>query len=257
MLRGTTRHLTRPCTVGHRTGEGVRLQRSQDAREDRVAAVSFWADYLGALVWEEMPTAWRFTDEQNVSLEREWREAVERDVNHPCIITWVPFNEAWGLGIVFTPEIFIPAVLFPEQIEFMKHMVDITRQLDPTRLVIDNSGWDHTTATDVVDIHHYLPTLKRAAELYQELENLYSYGWTLCRLLEPGINNNIFTLGEGFQGQPVLISEYGGFGWYNWEEPGDVVEAYRRHGTDPGPAPHRRILLHPVQRHVPGAERPG
>jgi len=186
----------------------------------------FWADVLGALVWEEMPTAWRFSAEQNAALEREWREAIERDRNHPSIITWVPFNEAWGLGIVVVPGIFIPAVLLPDRIEFMKHMVEMTRHLDSTRLVVDNSGWDHTEATDIVDIHHYLPTLEQASDLYREVQNLYGYRWSLGQILMHGYN--IFAPGEGYRGQPLLVSEYGGFGWYHWEEPGGVLEAYRR-----------------------------
>lgn len=186
----------------------------------------FWADFIGALVWEEMPTAWRFSAEQNAALEREWREAIERDRNHPSIIAWVPFNEAWGLGIVVVPGIVIPAVLLPERVEFMKHMVEMTRQLDSTRLVVDNSGWDHTEATDIVDIHHYLPTLEWASQLYRELQNLYGYRWSPGRILTYGCN--VFAPGEGYRGQPLLVSEYGGFGWYHWEEPGGVLEAYRR-----------------------------
>jgi len=188
----------------------------------------FWADFLGALVWEELPSAWRFSEEQNANLEREWREAIERDRNHPAVITWVPFNESWGLGIFIAPGIQIPVVLLPERIEFTKHMVQTTRELDPTRLVVDNSGYDHTGATDVVDIHQYLQRPEQEAELYKELENLYGYQWSVCRFLQ--YLNNVFSPGEAYRGQPILVSEYGGFGYYG-EEPEDLVEAYRR-GTE-------------------------
>ena len=57
----------------------------------------YWADALGLLVWEEMPSAYRFTQDSIERLTREWLEAIERDISHPCIIAWVPFNESWGV----------------------------------------------------------------------------------------------------------------------------------------------------------------
>src|SRR5947209_115505 len=57
----------------------------------------YWADTQGLLVWEEMPSAYRFTRASIERLCREWTEAVKRDVSHPCIIAWVPFNESWGV----------------------------------------------------------------------------------------------------------------------------------------------------------------
>ncbi len=57
----------------------------------------YWADRLGLLVWEEMPSAYRFTRTAIKRTVREWSEAIERDYSHPCIIAWVPFNESWGV----------------------------------------------------------------------------------------------------------------------------------------------------------------
>ena len=57
----------------------------------------YWADRLGLLVWEEMPSAYRFTLGSIDRLAREWTAALLRDVSHPCVVTWVPFNESWGV----------------------------------------------------------------------------------------------------------------------------------------------------------------
>ena len=57
----------------------------------------YWADKLGLLVWEEMPSAYRFTDRSVQRVSREWIAAIERDNSHPCIIAWVPINESWGV----------------------------------------------------------------------------------------------------------------------------------------------------------------
>ena len=57
----------------------------------------YWADRAGLLVWEEMPSAYRYTTKSIHRLTREWLEVLERDRSHPCIIAWVPFNESWGV----------------------------------------------------------------------------------------------------------------------------------------------------------------
>ena len=56
----------------------------------------YWADRLGLLVWEEMPSAYRYTTESIERFTCEWLEVIERDRSHPCIITWVPFMSRGG-----------------------------------------------------------------------------------------------------------------------------------------------------------------
>jgi beta-galactosidase/beta-glucuronidase len=200
---------------------GLRMhQKIEDPR------LLFWADMLGALVWEEMPSAHALGDSMREALEREWREAIDRDFNHPSIITWVPFNESWGVGLGI-----LPILVFQEAKDFVKQICRRTREWDPTRLVIDNSGYDHTSETDVVDVHHYLGTVERCAALYEELEDLYAYEWSPLRwilsLNAAESSQNVFTWEEGYSGQPVIISEYGGFGYYDVEGEGSLIENYR------------------------------
>ena len=57
----------------------------------------YWADKLGLMVWEEMPSAYRFTRTAVKRTVREWTEVIDRDYSHPCVIVWVPFNESWGV----------------------------------------------------------------------------------------------------------------------------------------------------------------
>jgi beta-galactosidase/beta-glucuronidase len=56
----------------------------------------YWADRLGYLVWGEMANAYEFDDGYVDRFNQEWMEAVRRDINHPCIVTWTPGNESWG-----------------------------------------------------------------------------------------------------------------------------------------------------------------
>lgn len=56
----------------------------------------YWADRLGFLVWGEMANAYEFGSDYIERMNSEWTEAVKRDLNHPCIITWTPNNESWA-----------------------------------------------------------------------------------------------------------------------------------------------------------------
>ena len=47
------------------------------------------------LVWSEMAAAYQYTDYAVEEFTKEWMEIVRQNYNHPCIITWTPFNESW------------------------------------------------------------------------------------------------------------------------------------------------------------------
>jgi len=55
-----------------------------------------WANKLGYLVWGEMASAYRFSEEYCARFSQEWIEAVKRDISHTCIVAWTPANESWG-----------------------------------------------------------------------------------------------------------------------------------------------------------------
>ena len=114
----------------------------------------YWCDKLGMLVWQDMPSGdrrgtdwsgqWKFleTDPQVRSEEsmknyyHEWGEIMSQLKNHPCIVAWVPYNEAWG----------------------QSRSVEVaawTAAQDPFRLVNTASGGNHFRVGDIIDQHHY------------------------------------------------------------------------------------------------------
>jgi beta-galactosidase/beta-glucuronidase len=105
----------------------------------------YWADVLGLLVWEEMPSQYRFTPKAVNRMIREWTEAIRRDRSHPCIVVWVPFNESWGV-----PDLTLVAAA-RDAVAALYHL---TKTLDPHRLVVGNDGWE-SSATDIIGIHDY------------------------------------------------------------------------------------------------------
>src|SRR5207302_763787 len=122
----------------------------------------YWADKLGLLVWEEMPSAYRFTRDSIERVTKEWMDAIDRDWSHPSIMAWVPFNESWGVPNL--PD-------SPPERHYVQALYHLTKTLDPTRPVVGNDGWE-SVATDVIGIHDYDDQLVRIARRYGAEEML-------------------------------------------------------------------------------------
>lgn len=154
----------------------------------------YWADVLGLLVWEEMPSAYRFTSNAVKRLTQEWMEVIERDYSHPCIVVWVPFNESWGV-----PDLPYTA----SHRNYVQSLYHLTKTLDPTRPVIGNDGWENAD-TDIIGIHDYDGRPQR-------LQERYSSGLQLPEILRQRPGGRLLTLdGYPHNGQPIMITEFGG-----------------------------------------------
>src|SRR5688572_24611948 len=93
----------------------------------------YWADRLRLLVMADVPNSWGEPDgEMRFETETALRGMIRRDFNHPSIFSWVIFNETWGLKSKGGK------MEAPTQ-EWVQSMYRLTKGLDPTRLVEDNS----------------------------------------------------------------------------------------------------------------------
>ena len=185
----------------------------------------YWADALGLLVWEEMPSAYRFNPTSVDRLTREWTAVIERDRSHPCIVAWVPFNESWGVPDL--PD-------SPAQRHYVQALYHLTKTLDPTRPVVGNDGWE-SVATDVIGIHDYDDQLARIARRYGAEEVLSR----LFRRERPG--GRMLVLGDSHAppNHPVVLTEFGGIAY----SPQDGTWGYSRVGTAAGFADRYARLL--------------
>ncbi|PJJ21599.1 Glycosyl hydrolases family 2, TIM barrel domain [Janthinobacterium sp. OK676] len=178
----------------------------------------YWADRLGLLVWEEMPSTYRFSSKAITRMVREWTDVIERDYSHPCILVWVPFNESWGVPNLTAIQAHRNAV------EALYHL---TRTLDPTRPVIGNDGWE-ASATDILGIHDYDCDPERLQARYAISDSART---TLFDQRRPG--GRILTL-DGFphRGQPIVLTEFGGIAFDR--EQGESAETwgYARVGNE-------------------------
>ncbi|MCQ2589563.1 MAG: hypothetical protein MJ179_03985 [Treponema sp.] len=128
----------------------------------------FLADKYGFLVWGEMPS-WG-VDYSNLNFVGrfidEWTQVLNRDFNHPSIITWCPINEAWGTWEDNKET---------RDIKFVEQIYKFTKDFDKTRPCIDASGGHHSRKTDLFDFH-----------CYEDNKSLNKY---LCDLDNKGILN--------------------------------------------------------------------
>ena len=154
----------------------------------------YWADVLGLLVWEEMPSAYRFTKRSVERLTKEWINVIDRDRCHPCIVAWVPINESWGV-----PN--LPRS--PTERDYVRALYHLTKTLDPSRPVIGNDGWE-SVATDIVGIHDYDDDPSRIARRYHADEVLPR----LFRRERPG--GRLLVLEGQRSDLPLVLSEFGG-----------------------------------------------
>ncbi len=114
----------------------------------------YWADKLGMLVWQDMPSGFqgdargpnhlKSGAEKDLDLpagaraiyHTELKAMIDARHNHPSIVVWVPFNEGWG-QFDTTP------------------VLDWTKDYDPTRIIDGPSGWADRGSGDMIDMHKY------------------------------------------------------------------------------------------------------
>ena len=134
----------------------------------------YWADKLGLLVWQDMPSldvslaipvgpAPQPVPAAKANFERELSAMVDQLRSVTSIVAWVPFNEGWG--------------------EFdAARIANAVKAADPTRLVDANSGVNccksrgDTGAGDIYDDHTYVGPGRPAALRDRRVEVDGEYG---------------------------------------------------------------------------------
>ncbi|BDZ44568.1 glycoside hydrolase family 2 protein [Naasia aerilata] len=160
----------------------------------------YHADRAGFLVWGEFGD-WGVNglggtganQQPTASHVGEWLEVLERDISHPAILGWCPLNETAQLRHDRTTAL-----------DDVTHAMFLATKLaDPSRPVIDASGYSHRERTDVYDSHSYLQDPAEFAEQQRGLAD----GMPYVNVGEDG------PWSLPYAGQPYFVSEFGGIWW--------------------------------------------
>lgn len=151
----------------------------------------YYADIMGFTVWCELPSNHWASDQATTDIAREWLEIVNQNYSHPSLVTWVIFNESWGVRNIFAN---------PVQQNLATGLYYLTKSIDPMRPVISNDGWVHAKS-DILTLHHYEQNGDKLYALYNSLQKLTE-----------GTNNQWLPYSEQYkyEGQPIIMSEFGG-----------------------------------------------
>jgi hypothetical protein len=128
----------------------------------------YWADKLGVLIMQDMPSASFQNPAKRSAWEETMRATMARDRNHPSIFAWVAFNETWGLSYFHNSQPAYPQN--PDTQKWVEAMWKEMKTIDPSRLVEDNSAdkRDHV-ASDINSWHFYIDDYARAKAAIEEV----------------------------------------------------------------------------------------
>jgi beta-galactosidase/beta-glucuronidase len=190
----------------------------------------YHADRLGYLCWGEFgdwgADVWRNDGSpdwqhkgHHAGFVTQWLEVLLRDRSHPCIVGWCPLNETRQ-----------------RRTDRLNNLDDVTvgmalacRATDPTRPVLDASGYSHRVPwADVYDAHDYEQDPRTLAG-HHTAEHLAVGGHPIGA----GNNKDFPDVSEPYRGQPYFVSEFGGIkvagdqgdGW-GYGKAADDVEAF-------------------------------
>ncbi len=162
----------------------------------------YHADRLGYLVWGEFGD-WGVSgggtighnQQPTASFVAQWLEVLQRDYNHPSIVGWCPLNE--------THQVLHDRLTVLDDVT--QAMFLATKLADPTRPVIDASGYSHRIReTDIYDSHSYEQDPDRFRMEQQGLADGKPY-------INKKADGEEYSV--PYAGQPYFVSEFGGIWW--------------------------------------------
>ena len=163
----------------------------------------YHCDKMGYIVWGEFPS-WGidFTNLDSMpQIIGEWTEVLERDFNHPSIISWCPTNEVWfGHN-----KIDFGRHEYERDYRYIDIIYNVTKALDETRPCVAVSGGHFGRFTDLYDFHCY----EDVDKLQEKVDNAINNGvWDFWLFNPRGAKEEGSLFGK--VDKPYNLSEYGG-----------------------------------------------
>lgn len=175
------------------------------------------ADEIGLLLWVEVPSPHSSTQK---SRENHWAELLRMLAlieTNPSVVIWSLYNEDWGAQDIATN---------PDTRQYIMNTYHYMKIRHPQFLVVDNDGWQHISfegklKSDILTAHLYTPELERWQELLDSLTQGQMEGVAAFPLI---VGDPYFYRGQ----VPIIVSEWGGFGFADYGGPEGVDERAER-----------------------------
>ncbi|MFN2457839.1 MAG: glycoside hydrolase family 2 protein [Chitinophagaceae bacterium] len=171
------------------------------------------ADKIGMLLWVEVPSPHRSSKKSRAAHREELLRMLSLIETHPSVVIWSLFNEDWGVQDIATN---------PETRQYIIDTYHYMHINHPQFLVVDNDGWQHISLegrlkSDLLTAHLYTPDIERWGELLDSLVKGKMEGVAAYPLV---IGDPFFYRGQ----VPLIVSEWGGFGFVEYGGPKDADE---------------------------------
>jgi beta-galactosidase/beta-glucuronidase len=171
------------------------------------------ADKMGLLLWVEVPSPHHSSHISRANHREELLRMLALIETHPSVIIWSLYNEDWGAQDIATNK---------ETREYIIQMYQYMHIHHPQFLVVDNDGWQHISLegrlqSDLFTAHLYTSDLNTWKDLLQRMVNGELTGVAAYPLV----------VGDPFfyrKQVPLLVSEWGGFGFVNYGGPQNAEE---------------------------------
>lgn len=169
------------------------------------------ADELGLLLWVEVPSPHSSSKQSRRNHREELFRMLALIGTNPSIIIWSLYNEDWGAQDIATNE---------ETRQYIVETYDYMKIFHPQFLVVDNDGWQHISLggklkSDLLTVHIYTPELEQWKKILDRLTAGEMKGVAAFPLI---VGDPFF-----YRGQiPIVISEWGGFGFSDYGGPADL-----------------------------------
>ena len=171
------------------------------------------ADEMGMLLWVEVPSPHSSSRRSRQNHAAELRRMLTILGTHPSIVILSLYNEDWGAQDIASSA---------ETRGYIAGAFDALRASHPQFLVVDNDGWHHISVegqlkSSLLTAHLYTPAIDSWARV---LDRLVA-GQNTDVAVEPLVAGDPFF----FRRQvPLVVSEWGGFGFANYGGPGEAAD---------------------------------
>lgn len=171
------------------------------------------ADKIGLLLWLEVPSPHHSSHLSRSNHRDELLRMLALIESHPSVIIWSLYNEDWGIEDIATNK---------NTRDYIVEMYEYMHINHPQFLVVDNDGWQHVSLegrlqSDLLTAHLYTPDLEVWKTSLKKLVDGQLTGVAAFPLV---VGDQFFYRKQ----VPLLVSEWGGFGFVNYGGPQDAQQ---------------------------------